>query len=187
MGTSEDSLLDKYYELSKIDTSFLSSNQKNEYTDILNFLKDGDTLYAQSLIDKEIDRINDTTVSNKEENLRKLRDLQNFLRANPICCRIEKDEKLDGKRKKIAKSSLHKIDGIESIIKALGSDEKFIELSVKASYFFEPELVKIMNGTLGEKLDHKNEQIPLPYARQSSDPKYYNNDTENNDKEIPDK
>lgn len=170
-----DSFWDKYDESlmeTKTDNSYKSYKSylsKSKYKDIISkFLDAGDTLYAHSLVDKEIDRIQkslgDTTIPTKEKkdltNTRSaFRDLQRFLRSNPIFCRIEKIpvKELEDTRNKIAKSSLHKIDGIDSIIRELGSDEKFIKLAVESSYFFSKEVVIKRHGEMRSEIDKRKD------------------------------
>jgi len=131
----------------------LQEKKEDEKDYISNFFYVGDTLYALSLVDKKIDDIQTEIKKGKADGLSNtcsaFRFLQKFLRKKSIRCRIDHDdvqdqtldESLDKIRNKIAKSSLHKIDGIESIIKALGSENEFIKLAVESSYFFSKEVV----------------------------------------------
>lgn len=171
--SKSDSLWDKYINYSgktRSESSYKTDFAKAECDeDFMSFLRFGDTLYAHTLVDKGYEciqkKLDDGDISQDYfYKIRSaLRDMQNFLRTNPICCRIEgkKDEKLDEKRNKIAKSSLHKIDGIESIIKALGSDDEFIKLAVKSSYFFSKEVVIKRHGEMKSEIDNgKDGKLP---------------------------
>ena len=205
-----DSLWDKYrtWSIKKDSTITIYKNYLNNSgckKDIMDFLNVKDTLYAHSSVDKGLDNIQkllDGAISEKDKqdfmNTRSaLRDLQKFLRTNPICCRIEgkKDEKLDEKRNKIAKSSLHKIDGIESIIKSLGTEEAFIKLAVESSYFFDPDLVNARNCELSELIkmsictssELKGDLKRVPARKSDSDNNYKDiekSDSDDNYKDI---
>ncbi|MBO4776969.1 MAG: hypothetical protein J5588_00625 [Bacteroidales bacterium] len=142
---------------------------------VIDFYWVSDTLYALSLVDEIIVDIQTKIkkATKEKEQLQNtcsaLRYLQKFLQKKSIRCRIDHDdvqdqnldESLDEKRNKIAKSSLHKIDGIESIIKALGSEDEFIKLAVKSSYFFSEEVVIKRHGEMKSEID-KGKDGKLP-------------------------
>lgn len=130
-------------------------NKVYDYMDVIEqFYQAGDMVYAVTVINNIIERINNkigSTLPPSQRSLRKqcsaLKKLRVFLHSikNNVVDRTYLSKKnpnnptsstLDDSRNSFSKGSLDKIDGVRVLIDILG-ESKFIEKVIENSYFFE--------------------------------------------------
>ena len=151
-------------------------NKVYDYMDVIEqFYQAGDMVYAVTVINNIIERINNkigSTLPPSQRSLRKqcsaLKKLRVFLHSikNNVVDRTYLSKKnpnnptsstLDDSRNSFSKGSLDKIDGVRVLIDILG-EETFIKLVIKNSYFFEKKIVEDQRKDIFKKLG--NQPIP---------------------------
>lgn len=134
----------------------------SHFNNVEKFYCNGDYLYALSyceLLHKEWEKYKN--ISKKDWNNRRsaVRLLLRFLRSKKISCTT--GDGLDISRRKINKSDLHKIDGIEVLVSELGIN-KFVKMAVEQSYFFDPDIVRKRHRDLNKMI---YDYIPVPVRK----------------------
>lgn len=130
---------------------------------IVDFLNENDVLHALSIIeimdDLATKAIALPSASKVRMNDRRsaIRKLQKFVSTYEHNI-VQIPSPYVGKRNKLTKPNIHKIDGIEELAKFMGEDN-FIREAIEQSYFFDPELAIAQMEDLVEKLQ-RNDPIP---------------------------
>ena len=145
------------------------------YMDVIEqFYQAGDILYAVTVINKVIERINNIgstlpkpqkALNNQRSALKKLRMFLHSIKNN-VVDRTYLSKKnpnnptssiLDDIRESFSKSSLDKIDGVRVLIDILG-EETFIKLVIENSFFFDKKIVDDQRKDIFDKLGKQ----PIP-------------------------
>ena len=155
------------------DLSLVSTDNVYNYMDVIEqFYQAGDILYAVTVINNIIERINNLgtpllkALNDQRSALKKLRVFLHYKRKNNVVDRTYLSKKnpnnptsstLDDSRNSFSKGSLDKIDGVRVLIDILG-EETFIKLVIENSYFFEKKIVDDQRNDIFKKLGKQ----PIP-------------------------
>ena len=154
------------------DLSLVSTDNVYNYMDVIEqFYQAGDILYAVTVINNIIERINNlgTPLLKKLNDQRSaLKKLRVFLysKKNNVVDRTYLSKKntnnptsstLDDIRDSFSKDSLDKIDGFNELIVFLG-EEKFIKSVIESSFFFDKKIVDDQRNDIFKKLGEQ----PIP-------------------------
>ena len=161
------------------DLSLVSTDNVYNYMDVIEqFYQAGDILYAVTVINKIIERINNLgtpllkALNDQRSALKKLRVFLHYKRKNNVVDRTYLSKKninnptsstLDDIRDSFSKGSLDKIDGVRVLIEILG-EETFINLVIENSYFFEKKIVDNQRKDIFDKFKKlgSTEEEPIP-------------------------
>ena len=158
-------------------------NKVYDYMDVIEqFYKAGDILYAVTVINNIIKRINNLRtrllkelnnqcsalkkLNDQRSALKKLRVFLHYKRKNNVVDRTYLSKKntnnptsstLDDIRDSFSKYSLDKIDGFNELIVFLG-EEKFIKSVIESSFFFDKKIVDDQRNDIFKKLGEQ----PIP-------------------------
>ena len=148
--------------------TILNSKRHYDFIEAVDsLLKEGDLLYAKTIVDgmiymaekfkKAIIAYNKgkNTFNDKCSALKKFRE---YLETDLSALIVAGSYNNNIYRKDINKPMLSKIDGIDALAKEIGED-KFIRMAIEQSYFFDKDIV---NEQMKELIDLKNEGKPLP-------------------------
>ena len=156
-------------------------NKVYDYMDVIEqFYQAGDILYAVTVINDIVERINNLrstlpklpkALNDQRSALKKLRvflhskknnvvDRTYLSKSNP---NNPTSSTLDDIRDSFSKGSLDKIDGVRVLIEILG-EEKFIKVVIENSYFFEKKIVDDQRKDIFDKLKKlgSTEEEPIP-------------------------
>ena len=154
------------------DLSLVSTDNVYNYMDVIEqFYQTGDMVYAVTVINNIIERINNlgTPLLKKLNDQRSaLKKLRVFLysKKNNVVDRTYLSKKnpnnptssiLDDIRESFSKGSLDKIDGVRVLIDILG-EETFIKVVIENSFFFEKKIVDDQRKDIFDKLGKQ----PIP-------------------------
>ena len=154
------------------DLSLFSTDNVYNYMDVIEqFYQAGDILYAVTVINNIIERINNLgtpllkALNDQRSALKKLRVFLHSIKNN-VVDRTYLSKKninnptsstLDDIRDSFSKGSLDKIDGVRVLIDILG-EETFIKLVIENSYFFDKKIVDDQRNDIFKKLGKQ----PIP-------------------------
>lgn len=154
------------------DLSLFSTDNVYNYMDVIGqFYQAGDILYAVTVINNIIERINNLgtpllkALNDQRSALKKLRVFLHSIKNN-VVDRTYLSKKninnptsstLDDIRDSFSKGSLDKIDGVRVLIDILG-EETFIKLVIENSYFFDKKIVDDQRNDIFKKLGKQ----PIP-------------------------
>ncbi len=154
------------------DLSLVSTDNVYNYMDVIEqFYQAGDILYAVTVINNIIERINNLgtpllkALNDQRSALKKLRVFLHSIKNN-VVDRTYLSKKninnptsstLDDIRDSFSKGSLDKIDGVRVLIDILG-EETFIKLVIENSYFFDKKIVDDQRNDIFKKLGKQ----PIP-------------------------
>ena len=154
------------------DLSLVSTDNVYNYMDVIEqFYQAGDILYAVTVINNIIERINNLVtpllkaLNDQRSALKKLRVFLHSIKNN-VVDRTYLSKKnpnnptsstLDDIRDSFSKDSLDKIDGVRVLIDILG-ESKFIEKVIENSYFFDKKIVEDQRKDILNKLGKQ----PIP-------------------------
>ena len=154
------------------DLSLVSTDNVYNYMDVIEqFYQAGDILYAVTVINNIIERINNLgtpllkALNDQRSALKKLRVFLHSIKNN-VVDRTYLSKKninnptsstLDDIRDSFSKGSLDKIDGVRVLIEILG-EAKFIKLVIENSYFFDKKIVDDQHKDIFDKLGKQ----PIP-------------------------
>ena len=155
------------------DLSLVSTDNVYNYMDVIEqFYQAGDILYAVTVINNIIERINNLgtpllkALNDQRSALKKLRVFLHYKRKNNVVDRTYLSKKntnnptsstLDNIRDSFSKDSLDKIDGFNELIVFLG-EEKFIKSVIESSFFFDKKIVDDQRNDIFKKLGKQ----PIP-------------------------
>ena len=155
------------------DLSLVSTDNVYNYMDVIEqFYQAGDILYAVTVINNIIERINNLgtpllkALNDQRSALKKLRVFLHYKRKNNVVDRTYLSKKntnnptsstLDDIRDSFSKDSLDKIDGFNELIVFLG-EEKFIKSVIESSFFFDKKIVDDQRNDIFKKLGEQ----PIP-------------------------
>ena len=154
------------------DLSLVSTDNVYNYMDVIEqFYQAGDILYAVTVINNIIERINNLgtrlkALNDQRSALKKLRVFLHYKRKNNVVDRTYLSKKntnnptsstLDDTRDSFSKDSLDKIDGFNELIVFLG-EEKFIKSVIESSFFFDKKIVDDQRNDIFKKLGEQ----PIP-------------------------
>lgn len=155
------------------DLSLVSTDSVYNYMDVIEqFYQAGDILYAVTVINNIIERINNLgtpllkALNDQRSALKKLRVFLHYKRKNNVVDRTYLSKKntnnptsstLDDIRDSFSKDSLDKIDGFNELIVFLG-EEKFIKSVIESSFFFDKKIVDDQRNDIFKKLGEQ----PIP-------------------------
>ena len=155
------------------DLSLVSTDSVYNYMDVIEqFYQAGDILYAVTVINNIIERINNLgtpllkALNDQRSALKKLRVFLHYKRKNNVVDRTYLSKKntnnptssmLDDIRDSFSKGSLDKIDGFSELIVFLG-EEKFIKSVIESSFFFDKKIVDDQRNDIFKKLGEQ----PIP-------------------------
>ena len=143
-----------------------------DYLDVIEqFYQAGDMLYAVTVINNIIERINNLgtrlkALNDQRSALKKLRVFLHYKRKNNVVDKTYLSKKntnnptsstLDDIRDSFSKDSLDKIDGFNELIVFLG-EEKFIKSVIESSFFFDKKIVDDQRNDIFKKLGEQ----PIP-------------------------
>ena len=155
------------------DLSLVSTDSVYNYMDVIEqFYQAGDILYAVTVINNIIERINNLgtpllkALNDQRSALKKLRVFLHYKRKNNVVDRTYLSKKntnnptsstLDDIRDSFSKDSLDKIDGFNELIVFLG-EEEFIRSVIESSFFFDKKIVDDQRNDIFKKLGEQ----PIP-------------------------
>ena len=164
------------------DLSLVSTDNVYNYMDVIEqFYQVGDILYAVTVINNIIERINNKIGSTLPPSQRKLRNQRSALKKlrvflhsikNNVVDRTYLSKKnpnnptsstLDDSRNSFSKGSLDKIDGVRVLIDILG-EETFIKSVIESSFFFDKKIVDDQRKDIFDKFKKlgSTEEEPIP-------------------------